>query len=112
MKVRLLGLIGLLIGLLCAMTGPAAYGQTLGQNLKVFVGYSNLQGEGFLNRNTPSGVFDNEFFRDRTTLHGANVEVTGAAHGIGITGDLSFNRNGQHSDFSGGSNSIDTDVYY
>lgn len=108
MKIRLFGF----IGMLCALSVPTAYGQILGQNLKVFVGYSNLQGEGFLNRNTPSGVFDNEFFRDRTTLHGANLEITGAAHGIGITGDFSFNRNRQHSDFIGGSNAVNTDVYY
>lgn len=87
--------------------------QIFGQNLKVFVGYSNLQGEGFRNQNTdlPSGI-NTDFFRDRTTLHGGNVSVTGAFKGIGLTGDVSFNRNRQNSDGATGRNSIDTDVVY
>jgi hypothetical protein len=34
-----------------------------GKNLKIFVGYANLQAEGLQNNNTPPGIFDTDFFR-------------------------------------------------
>src|SRR5688572_21050362 len=83
------------------------------QDVDVFVGYSNLQAEGLPNRNTPWGRFNTEFFRDRTTLHGFIAAVTGyPTSAFGITGDFSFNRKERNDDFSGGSSSIKTDVYY
>jgi len=101
----------ILAALLLSAATPS-YTQVLGQNFKVFLGYSNLQGEGFFNNNTPAGVFNTDFFHDRTTLHGGNLEITAAHEGIGITADGSFNRNSRGTDFPGGHKSIDTDVTY
>jgi len=95
--------------LLMPVTGSA---QSVGKNLKVFLGYSNLQAEGLQDTNTPPGIFDTDFFRDRTTLHGANASITGAYKGIGITGDVSFNRNCRDSDFTGGHVTDNTDITY
>ena len=63
--------------------------QVVGKNLKIFVGYANLQAEGLQNTNTPPNLFDSDFFRDRTTLHGVDASITGAYKGVGITGDVS-----------------------
>ena len=83
------------------------------QRPEFFVGYTNLQAEGFPNRNNPNGVFDTEFFRDRTTLHGVNGSVTAYNEvGIGITGDFSWARSSRGQDFVGGRVEQDTDVYY
>ena len=95
-----------------ALAGVPSNAQVVGKNLKVFVGYSNLQAEGLQNNNTPPGIFDTDFFRDRTTLHGINASVTGAFKGIGLTGDVSYNRNSQNADFTGGTGSDNLDVAY
>ena len=109
MKSRLLIVIAAISFTLIASPSHA---QILGQNLKVFVGYSNLQAEGFSNQNTVSGFPGADFFRNRTTLHGVNASITGSAHGIGVTGDFSFNRNSQGSDVLGVQNTMNTDLYY
>ena len=83
------------------------------QKPEIFLGYTNLQAEGLPNRNNPNGVFDTEFFRDRTTLHGVNGSVTAYNEvGIGITGDFSWARRSQGQDFAGGTVEQDTDIYY
>ena len=83
------------------------------QRPEIFVGYTNLQAEGLPNRNNPNWVFDTEFFRDRTTLHGVNGSVTAYNEvGIGITGDFSWARRSRGEDFVGGRAEQDTDVYY
>ncbi len=72
---------------------------------EVFVGYSNLQGQGLQDQN---GLFNN-----RATLHGFDTEVTPfLGDRLGITGDFSFNENGSSNDFSAGSNSVKTEVFY
>jgi hypothetical protein len=60
---------------------------------EIFVGYTNLQSEGLPTRNTPPNIFDNEFFRSRSTQHGFNASLSGFGDsGLGFTGDLSFAR--------------------
>jgi opacity protein-like surface antigen len=83
------------------------------QSPEIFVGYTNLQGEGLPNRNDPAWVFDTDFFRDRTTLHGINASITGYNEvGIGLTGDFSWARRSQSEDFTGGTDTAHTDTYY
>jgi len=87
--------------------------QVVGKNLKIFAGYSNLQAEGLQNNNTPPNLFDSDFFRDRTTLHGIDASVTGAYKGVGITGDVSYNRHSLDSDVAGGGHgNDDLDIAY
>ena len=87
--------------------------QVVGKNLKIFVGYSNLQAEGLQNNNTPPNLFNSDFFRDRTTLHGVDGSITGAYKGVGLTGDVSFNRHSLDQDISGGGHgSDDLDIWY
>ena len=93
------------------LLAPAAFSQRSG--VDVFLGYSNLQAEGLPNptpSNTPFGI---DFFRDRSTLHGFNAEVTGyPTDAFGLTGDFSFNRKERRSEVTGGEDVIRTDVYY
>ena len=77
-----------------------------------FIGYSNLQGEGFLGKNDPDNVLSPDFLDRRSTLHGVNAEVTVPIRNFGITGDFSFNRNKLSSDILDGEQSTKTDVYY
>src|SRR5262245_43861278 len=70
---------------------PLAFAQ--GRPVEVFVGYSNLQTEGLPIRNSPDGIFDTDFFRDRSTQHGINASLSGYGEaGLGITGDFSWGR--------------------
>ncbi len=88
-----------------------AAGQSSGA--QIFVGYANLQSEGFPNRNQPGWLFDTDFFRDRTTLHGVNASLSGYGDSVlGFTGDFSFDRNDNSATFTGGHVSRNTDVYY
>src|SRR5215475_5416482 len=114
MKSRTVGCInGILFVVFCALTALPANAQVFGENLKVFVGYSNIQAEGLANRNTNlPDVLNTSFFQDRSTLHGGNVEVTGAVKGIGLTADASFNRNHQGTDVTGGHNIFSQDLAY
>jgi opacity protein-like surface antigen len=82
------------------------------QSPEVFVGYSNLQGEGLPARNDPNWPFNTSFFSSRTTLHGVNAAITGYMENFGITGDFSFNRKGRTEDFTGGRDNQHTDVFY
>jgi opacity protein-like surface antigen len=79
---------------------------------RYFIGYSNLQGEGLPNKNDPDNIISPDFLDRRSTLHGVNAEATLPIQNFGITGDFSFNRNKQSSDFSNARQSIKTDVFY
>jgi len=81
--------------------------------MEVFVGYSNMQAEGFRSTNNPNNILSNDFFRDRTTLHGINAEATGFFfQPFSVTGDLSFNRKGRSAEFTNGQDSEHLDVWY
>jgi hypothetical protein len=95
-----------------ALAAVPCNAQVVGKNLKIFVGYSNLQAEGLQNTNTPPGIFDTDFFRDRTTLHGVDASITGAYKGVGITGDVSWNRHRLENDITGGQAHDDLDMVY
>jgi opacity protein-like surface antigen len=83
------------------------------QRSEIFIGYSNLQGEGIPGRNDPNDVFGIDFFERRATLHGINAEFTGfPLKHFGITGDFSFHRKDRSADLSNGRDSIKTDTYY
>jgi opacity protein-like surface antigen len=82
------------------------------QNPEFFVGYSNLQSEGLPERNDPGWVFNTDFFKSRTTLHGLNASVAGYVKGFGLTGDFSFNRKGRSDEFTGGEDERHTDTFY
>ena len=82
------------------------------QGPEFFIGYSNLQAEGLPERNDAGWVFNTDFFKERTTLHGFNAAVSGHAKGIGFTGDFSFNRRGRTDGFDGGRDKRHTDTFY
>jgi hypothetical protein len=42
---------------------------------RVFVGYSNLQAEGFSDKNDPDNILSPDFLDRRSTLHGVNAAV-------------------------------------
>jgi opacity protein-like surface antigen len=82
-------------------------------NPEIFLGYSNLQAEGFRDTNNPNSVLTNDFFRDRTTLHGINGEATVFPFDMfSLTGDLSFNRKKRKTDVTNGSDSEHLDTWY
>jgi opacity protein-like surface antigen len=71
----------------------------------LFVGYSNLQAQAL--RNT------NDFLDRRLTLNGVNGAATLFALGsIGVTGDISWNRNANSINVTGGQDSEQIDVWY
>jgi hypothetical protein len=109
MKSRYIFVLLVISTLLAALPANA---QVAGKNLKIFVGYANLQAEGLQNNNTPEGIFNTDFFRDRTTLHGVDASVTGAFKGIGLTGDVSWTRHRLTSDITGGQAHDDLDMVY
>lgn len=83
------------------------------QRPEIFVGYTNLQIEGFPDRNDPSSVLNTDFFLSRSTLHGVNASVTGYNEvGIGLTGDFSFSRRRKSESFTGGKDEQHTDTFY
>jgi len=74
---------------------------------EVFVGYSNLQAEGLRDTNNSPDR--------RATMHGFNADGTLVSVldlGIGITGDVSFNRQSRSVDVVNGTDSEHTDVWY
>src|SRR5215470_16949933 len=98
---------------ICVATGTPLFAQVLGENLKLFVGYSNLQAEGLGSKNTNlPDVINTSFFRNRTTLHKGNAELTVAFKGIGVTGDASFNRKHKGNDATEGHDFNNTDLSY
>jgi len=110
MKLRLIAILSVILGM---AAGTPSFAQVLGNNLKFFVGYSNLQAEGLANKNTDlPDVLNTSFFQDRTTLHGGNAELTIALKGIGITGDASFDRKHKGTDATGAHDFNNTDVSY
>src|SRR5215467_8078862 len=110
MKLRLLVVLGVTFVI---AVGTPSFAQALGNNIKFFVGYSNLQAEGLANKNTDlPDVLNTSFFQDRTTLHGGNAELTVAFKGIGVTGDASFDRKHKGTDTTGAHNFNNTDVSY
>jgi opacity protein-like surface antigen len=83
------------------------------RSTEFFVGYTNLQGEGLPDQNDPDNILSNDFLNRRTTLHGANAAVTFfPLEMFGLTGDVSFSRNSNDVDVTGGSNDQDTDIWY
>ena len=106
----------LLVVLTCLFAAvPVAIGQG---RPEVFVGYSNLQSEGLPERNDPNWPFNTGFFQDRSTQHGVNVSVSGyglggfRGAGLGVTGDVSWARQGTSSQLTAGDSSRHTDTYY
>jgi opacity protein-like surface antigen len=92
--------------------GPAVYAQS-DRRAEVFIGYSNLQGEGIVDPDDPTEVLDDDFFDRRLGLHGVNASVAGFFNSaFGIKGDFSFHRNEDNADIIGGSNSIRNRVFY
>jgi opacity protein-like surface antigen len=78
-----------------------------------FVGYSNLQAEGFPDRNDPNNFFSNAFLNRRATLHGINLEATlFPLDHVGVTGNISYNRRKRSADVGATSNSEHTDLWY
>jgi opacity protein-like surface antigen len=101
-----------LLALSLLVIGPAVYAQN-GRRAEIFIGYSNLQAEGVVDADNPGAVFDDEFFDRRLGLHGLNASVAGFFnHAFGIKGDFSFHRNKDSASIIGGSNSIDSRVFY
>ena len=81
--------------------------------VEVYVGYSNLQGEGLHSQNDPNNLISNGFLNDRTTLHGVNAAISFFPFAtFGLTGDLSFNRKRNSTDVTGGTDSANTDIWY
>jgi opacity protein-like surface antigen len=96
---------------LIALSSTALFAQS-DVRPKYFIGYSNLQAEGFPDKNDPDNILSPDFLDRRSTLHGVNAEATIPIRNFGITGDFSFNRNNQSSDFANASQDMKTDVFY
>jgi hypothetical protein len=89
---------------------PMAVAQ--GRPAEIFLGYTNLQGEGLPNRNNVQGLFESDFFRSRSTLHGVNASLSGfGSSGLGLTGDLSFARQKRTNDAANNSRETHTDYF-
>jgi opacity protein-like surface antigen len=101
----------LILFVLIALSATSLFAQS-DVKPKYFIGYSNLQAEGLPNKNDPENVLSPDFLDRRTTLHGMNAEATFAIRNFGITGDFSFNRNKESSDFASATQEIKTDVIY
>jgi hypothetical protein len=58
------------------------------------IALSLLVGEGIVDADDPSEVFDDDFFDHRLGLHGLNASIAGYFNSaFGIKGDFSFHRN-------------------
>ncbi len=96
----------------CLMLSSAAFAQG-GQPVSFFAGYSNLQAEGRFDPNSPNQAFRDDFFDRRRGAHGVNLAIAGYPTKVfGIKGDFSFHRNKDDTNFTGGQNSVETQVYY
>jgi hypothetical protein len=81
---------------------------------QMFVGYSILRAEGMPDRND-SNFFSSSFTTHRGTLQGINGEVMVyplESSLIGVTGNISFNREGREAEVASVSNEETTDVWY
>jgi opacity protein-like surface antigen len=102
----------ILIALSLLVIGPAVYAQS-DRRAELFIGYSNLQGEGIVDADNPSEVFDDDFFDRRLGLHGLNASIAGFFNpAFGLKADFSYNRNEDTESLLGGSNSIENSVFY
>jgi opacity protein-like surface antigen len=91
---------------------PAVFAQA-DKRVEFFVGYSNLQAEGIPDPDDPSNVFDEDFFDRRRSLHGFNASAAGYFNSVfGFKGDFSFHRNEDTTSFTGGRDSVESQVYY
>jgi opacity protein-like surface antigen len=101
-----------LLALSLLVIGPAVYAQS-DRRAEIFIGYSNLQAEGIVDAGDPGETFDDDFFDRRLGLHGLNASVAGFFNpAFGIKGDFSFHRNKDSASIIGGSNSLDSRVFY
>jgi opacity protein-like surface antigen len=101
-----------LLALSLLVSGAAVYAQS-DRRAEIFIGYSNLQGEGIVDADDPSEVFDDDFFDRRLGLHGLNASIAGFFNpAFGIKGDFSFHRNRDSASIIGGSNSLESRVFY
>lgn len=102
------------LGAACLLLlASVSFAQTNDKKAEGFVGYSNLQAEGIPDRDDPANAFDDDFFDRRKGLHGVNASGTWYFYSrLGLTGDFSFHRAEDDSEFTGGRNSIDTRVIY
>jgi opacity protein-like surface antigen len=101
-----------LLALSILVIGPVVYAQS-NRRADIFIGYSNLQGEGVVDADDPSAVFDGDFFDRRLGLHGLNASVAVFLNpALGIKGDFSFHRNEDSASIIGGSNTIENRVFY
>jgi opacity protein-like surface antigen len=101
-----------LLALSLLVIGPVIYAQS-DRRAEIFIGYSNLQGEGIVDADDPSEVFDDDFFDRRLGLHGLNASIAGFFNpAFGIKGDFSFHRNVDRATIIGGSNSLENKVFY
>ena len=81
------------------------------RRVEVFAGYSNLQAQGVTDTSSVSGLFGSTFLNNRTTLNGFNTEVSAfLTDNVGLTGNFSFNENGNSLSFLG--TSMKTDILY
>ena len=80
---------------------------------EIFFGYSNLQAQGLPDKNNLTGIFGNDFFNNRTTLHGFDTEVTlFPLDTFGITGNFSFNENSVSNNGTFRTDTAKTDIFY
>jgi opacity protein-like surface antigen len=101
-----------LLALSLLVSGSVAYAQS-DRRAEVFIGYSNLQGEGLVDADDPTEVFDDDFFDRRLGLHGLNASIAGFFNpAFGIKGDFSFHLNEDNATIIGGSNSLRSRVFY
>jgi Outer membrane protein beta-barrel domain len=102
----------ILIAISIFVIAPSIYAQT-DKPVEFFLGYSNVQGEGIVDRDDPSEVFDDDFFDRRLGLHGINASIAGYFNSaLGFKGDFSFHRNEDNASIIGGRNSIRNRMFY
>jgi opacity protein-like surface antigen len=95
------------------LLSASAFAQTE-RRPEFFVGYSILQAEGMPNRGD-ADFFNNNFTTHRGTLHGVSGEVMVyplEASLIGLTGNISFNREKRSAEAASVSNSETTNVWH
>jgi Outer membrane protein beta-barrel domain len=102
----------ILIAISILVIAPSIYAQDY-KPAELFIGYSNVQGEGIVDRDDPSEVFDDDFFDRRLGMHGINTSIAGYFNSfLGIKGDFSFNRNEDRASIIGGRNTIRNRIFY
>jgi hypothetical protein len=80
---------------------------------EIFIGYSNLQGEGLRTPSDNNQPLSNDFFKRRTTLHGGNAELTAFLFELfSVTGDISLNRKKTSMEIPDGKSSETVSTWY